>query len=254
MFRLPISEMNLALRYPAGADDVLLLEAPAMDTRLALSFVARLAGGAASDWELLPAGDLEALLLMLRKTVFGDLLRATAICPGPRCQQPVDVSFRIGDFLKHHAPRRPPSVVADAEPGWWRLRDSEIRFRFPTAADRVAAGESRQPAVELRRRCVRPDVLPAGSMKRVERALESMAPVLSGPLAGKCPECASETEIYFDVESFVLSELRDQAAFLYRDVHLLAKHYHWPEEAILALPRYRRLQYTEMLLEEGGRV
>jgi hypothetical protein len=254
MFRLPISGLNVALQYPAGADDILLLEAAETNTHLAMELVARLSAPYGElCWETLPAGDLEALLLMLRQIVFGDTIRAGAVCPARNCRKPVDVSFRISDFLKHHAPRRPRSVVEDGEPGWWRLTEPEIRFRFPTAADRESVSGSRQPAVELRRLCVRPYDLPWVQTKRVERALDAMAPILSGPLAGKCPECQSTTEIYFDVERFVLSELRDQAAYLYRDVHLLAKHYHWPEQTILVLPRYRRLQYAEMLLEESSR-
>ena len=50
---------------------------------------------------------------------------------------------------------------------------------------------------------------------------------------------------YFDVQQFVLRELRDHAASVYEDVHLLAFHYKWTEEDILRLPRSRRAHYTE---------
>jgi hypothetical protein len=255
MFRLPISGFNVALRFPAGAEDLLLLEVSDTDTRLAIDLLARLVtSGGEFRWEALPAGDLEALLLSLRQMIFGDTILASAVCSAPKCRKPVDVSFRISDYLKHHTPRRPVSVIEDGEAGWWRLRYEEIRFRLPTAEDQVAVRGSRQPALDLWRLCVRPVDLPGRQKRRVERAMEALAPSLSGPLLGKCPECLSETEIHFDVERFVLSELRDQAGYLYRDVHLLAKHYHWPEQMILALPRYRRLQYADLLLEDGSRV
>jgi hypothetical protein len=261
MFRLPVSGLTVSLRFPAGDEDLLLLEAPDIDTRLAIDLMARLAevsgaggGQPPKGWEALPAADLEALLLSLRQMVFGDTIRATAICPVVSCRKQVEVSFRISEYLAHHAPRRPRSVSEDGEPGWWRLGEEEIRFRLPTAGDQAAVRGARQPTDELRRRCVRPEELAGRHLKRVEQAMEALAPSLSRSLEGKCPECRSETEVYFDLERFVLTELRDQAAYLYRDVHLLAKHYHWPEQTILALPRYRRLQYAEILLDEGARV
>jgi hypothetical protein len=36
---------------------------------------------------------------------------------------------------------------------------------------------------------------------------------------------------------------------VFRDVHLIAFHYGWSEEAILALPRARRRLYLELLAE-----
>ena len=79
-----------------------------------------------------------------------------------------------------------------------------------------------------------------------------MAPPLSGPIAGRCPECGALARFWFDVCAYVLREMRYEAEFLYHDVHLLASRFHWTEEAILALPRPRRLQYAAMALGEGG--
>jgi len=58
--------------------------------------------------------------------------------------------------------------------------------------------------------------------------------------------------VYFDVESYVVQELSQHAAGIYQDVHLLALHYKWPEDQILALPRNRRRQYVELLRGQGA--
>jgi hypothetical protein len=50
----------------------------------------------------------------------------------------------------------------------------------------------------------------------------------------------------------VLRELRDHAATIFEDVHLLAVYYKWPEEDILALPRSRRLRYGAALRDQGS--
>jgi len=49
-----------------------------------------------------------------------------------------------------------------------------------------------------------------------------------------------------------LRELREQAAFIYEDVHLIAQHYRWSEAEIMLLPRNRRIRYAEMIRQEKG--
>jgi hypothetical protein len=56
----------------------------------------------------------------------------------------------------------------------------------------------------------------------------------------------------FEIVAFVLRELRDHAAAIYQEVHLLALNYQWPEEHILALPRERRTYYAEALRSQGS--
>ena len=80
--------------------------------------------------------------------------------------------------------------------------------------------------------------------------METLAPSLSQKLQGECPECGAGAALYFDAQQFVLLELRDQAVFLYDDVHLLAREYHWSQAEILALPRSRRTRYAEMVRQE----
>ena len=252
MFRLPVSGLAVVLRQPTGREDVLLLEAPDCDTTLALRLVSRLASctdGSVTDWGVLPVTDLEVLLLRLRQMVFGHTIRTDVLCPVEGCGARIDVSFRIEDFLAHHAPRRPRGVDVTEESGWFRLREQEILFRLPSSADQAAVAGLAQPVRELIRRCVRPAVLSARWLRRVEGAMDALAPSLSH-LQGECLECRTRVDIDFDVQQFVLRELRDQAAFLYQDVHLLARYYHWAEEKILELPGYRRSHYADRLLQE----
>jgi hypothetical protein len=251
---LPVSGLEVRLHPPNGADDLLLLEAPACDTALALVLLARLVepvGEASVAWDALCVTDLEVLLLRLRQHMFGDRIRTDVVCPGQECGARVDVMFHLSDYLAHHSPRMPRGVEAADEARWFRLRDAPVLFRPPTGADQVAVARLSQPARALMQRCVRPADLSARLRRRVENVLEALAPSLSHDVQGVCPECGAEVAIYFDVQQFVLWELRDHAAFLYEDVHLLASRYHWSEEAILALPRLRRQRYIELARAEG---
>jgi hypothetical protein len=225
------------------------------NTELALALIARLVwpvDGTVLDSRALSVTDLEALLLKIRQMVLGDLIRADVVCTGAACGKRVDVSFRIGEYLAHHKPRTPRGVEAPDENGWFRLPNEHVKFRLPNATDQAIVAARPRPDTELVRRCVQPEEISGRLRKRVEDAMAALAPSLSQQIMGRCPECHTTLNLYFDVQDYVLRELRAQAAFVYEDVHLLALNYKWSEGSILALPRSRRLQYAATLRQEGG--
>jgi hypothetical protein len=177
-----------------GAEDLLLREAPACDASLALAFVARLAtasDGEPIDWPALTLTDFDAVLLMLRRSILGDLIRAEAACPGPSCGQRVDVTFSLHEYVAVHVPRPPRRVTAMNETGWfcWRGHASNgVSFRLPCVADRLAVADHPDPVGALINRCVRPQNVSQAQLRRVEGAMEALAPSLSGILQGECPE------------------------------------------------------------------
>lgn len=253
-FRLPVSGRHVTVRAPSGLEDLLLRESRAHEHALALELFTRLihpAENDAAECGDLPAADGEALLLALRRTVLGDLLRAEVRCAEPDCAARVDISFRIGEYLAARKPRKPAGLKEAEKEGWFALSGESIRFRLPTCTDLAATGREPDAYAELIRRCIEPAGVSARLKQRVEKAMEALAPRFSQIMTGRCPECEREFGFYFDVHSFVLRELRSHAASVYRDVHLLALYYKWPEQQILAMPRNRRIQYVEMLREQG---
>lgn len=250
MVRLPVSELELALRQPAGAEDILLLEAQSNDAGLALALVSRLTqlvDNTAVHWEDLSVSDLEFLLLTLRQLVFGDWIRTDAICPTQGCGKRIDISFRISEYLSHHAPRRSPAIVPSETPGWFQLSNTAVTFRLPTVGDQLAITLHTHPEQALRQRCLRPSDISTKLRRRVETAMEALAPNLSDDLQGQCSECGSTVTLFFDVTQFTLQELRRQAASVYEEIHLIASSYQWTEAAILELPHHRRQQYAEQV-------
>jgi hypothetical protein len=250
MFRLPVSGVEVHLRLPSGADDLLLLETHASDPALAVMLVERLdQSGGRIGWTALPVPDLEAAMLLLRQKAIGDLVRADMRCS---CRARIDIGFRIGEYLSHSVPRMPRYVEPTADSGWFTLSGTEVVFRIPTVADQIAVAGSRRPDFELERQCIRPATVSRALIRKTQQALEAIAPSLSRSLQGACPECNAKLNVYFDVYGFVLRELSGRAQSLYEDVHLIAQRYHWPESRILALPRTRRRQYAEMIRDERG--
>jgi hypothetical protein len=253
MFRLPISGHEIEVRLPAGSDEIMLLEHQGAEPEVAIALAGRLAvrvTGERLDARPLTVTDLETVLLLVRRAVFGDLVHTDVRCPARDCGARVDVDFGIDDYLAYHAARMPRGVAPTADEGWYQLKDRDVLFRLPSCADQAEALRAPDPEHELIRRCLRPADAPARVRTQAQNAMAAMAPVLSDAVQGRCPECGIAFDMYFDVQSFVLAELRGQAAFLYEDMHLLAGRYHWSEEEILQIPSRRRAHYAAMISGE----
>ncbi len=249
MFRLPVSGLQVTIRQPVGEDDLLLQETRGSHTSLALALVSRLVGladGSVARWSELTITDLEALLLLIRKVVVGDLIETDVSCPQAECGTRITVSFCISEYLSYHQSRRPREIAADGD-GWFRLHEQPVKFRIPAAGDLLAVMGKPRPDRELMRRCTQPESIPAKLRRRVVAALATIAPSISGEMQGECPEGHRRIGVYFDVQKYVLPELRDRATRVYEDVHLLALNYQWSEESILLLPANRRIMYAETL-------
>jgi hypothetical protein len=268
-FVLPVSGQPIVLRQLTGLEDLLLVETAQSDTGLALDLAARLArteDGEPLDWSRLSVTDLDVFVLGLRRALAGDRIVAEMRCRVEKCGAGIDMSFTISSYLVHCRPKRGMprmrgwSVTAAAtDPGWYGLgRRGEERtgpaavFRLPSGTDLLAVEGLPDPGDALMRRCVRPADLSPRVLQRVEAAMEGLAPNLAGELGGVCPACGTAVNVYFDPRRFCLQELRDRARFVYHDIDVLARRYHWSERAILTLPAARRSSYAELARQAGA--
>jgi hypothetical protein len=126
-----------------------------------------------------------------------------------------------------------------------------LRFRPPTIADQIDAVRQSDPETALMRRCIIGRDRAALPRRRVEAALQAIAPAMAGQLQGRCPDCGTMVAAHFDPRRFCLRELRDRARFIYEDIDVLARRYHWAEHCILTMPNARRTNYVEHALESG---
>lgn len=250
---LPVTGIDVDLRSPAGAEDLLLVEGGPLDMRLAVSVLERLTrdlDGAPIDPRALPIAELDVLLLELRRRLIGDVVSAEARCSATECAARVDISFSIAGYLAHHAPTPTSEVISTDEPGWYRMADEDLAFRIPQVADHLAIAGSADPEHALVARCIRGT--PTSEQRaRIEAAMEAMAPSLYADLAGVCPECGVAVAATFDPLRYILRELRDQSATIYDDVSVIAHHFHWSEAEILALPKPRRMRYAEIATDHA---
>lgn len=260
-FVLPVSGLAFTLRQPTGAEDVLVTEHRAGDPSLVLALLERLghierSGKALPEWSGLPVVDADTAIVRLRQMLLGDRIVAEINCGDSACASRVDLSFGLEAYLDHNRAERrriPARLVESCEdaPGWYRLHagNAEACFRLPTLEDQIAVYGSSDAEQALASRCIAPDEATSTRLSRVraraEAAMEAMAPPLSGPLQGRCPDCGTQIIARFEARLYCLAELRDRARFIYDDVDTLAERYHWSERAILALTQARRAHYVE---------
>lgn len=261
---LPISGVRVTPRQLTGSDELYVLEHAGSAVATVVGLASRVCaadaqgsdgvantGRAATAWPKLPAADVGALALLLRRAWLGDMIRTDSACVGPGCGERVDIAFGIGDYLGHRRPRTfRGASPAEGEPGWYVLAGAQTRFRLPTFADLLAVLDAADPQGALATRCVRPPQVPAAMARRIDRALAALAPVTAGEIGGACPVCDRELTLHFDPVTFVLAELRDDARFVYGEIAALAAATGWSERDLVAMPRARRTAYLRALARE----
>ena len=195
----------------------------------------------------LAIGDREALLLLLRQITFGDRLDPVVSCPAQGCGKPMDVPLRVSELLT-----APDLAVPEY------MERHEIRFRLPAGKDQEAVAElaRRDPQAagdELLRRCIESNNgLAPAVVQSIAAEMAELDPQAEIRLSLQCPECGHTFTSLFDAAAFLFEEAAMRSRELYREVHLLAFHYHWSEEEILSLSAQKRRRYLDLLLEALG--
>ncbi|HEV2387314.1 MAG TPA: hypothetical protein VGS20_08670 [Candidatus Acidoferrales bacterium] len=211
----------------------------------------------------LGVGDREALMLHLRRLTFGDRISCTLRCPGDECDEPMDLELDVGELLLPPYPhqRAIHQATVEASEGSYR-----VRFRLPTGADLEAAaplaGAGDAAVNLLLERCVgevveqssgRPvSALPPAVAQALPEKMAQLDPQAEILLDLTCPACGAAFIVPFDAADYFYRELCGDRLGLYRQVHLLAFHYHWSEAGILRLTPGKRRVYLELLADGLG--
>ncbi len=246
---------DVVLRPPTGADEALLVEGPAGASAAArvsvllASCVERLGDdeGRIEAVRALTVGDREALLLHLRCATFGDRLACSLPCPA--CGELMDLELSVRDLLL--APYGEAREIHELALAGGAL----VRFRLPTGSDQEAAAAA--PTAEegarlLLDRCVL-SVQAGGEIADIESLETEMArldPQAELRLEASCPECTERVDAALDAGTMLLEELVPNPEALFREVHALARHYHWSEGEILGLDLRRRRRYLALLVAD----
>jgi len=212
----------------------------------------------------LTVGDREALLLHLRRLTLGERLACVLSCP--ECQEKLELEIDVTQLLQpfQNAVLQEYELSIHREGGG----TTDVRFRLPDGFDQetvasLALTDVGAAADWLLRRCVLSvsengelaEELPAAVVERLPARMAELDSQAEINLLPTCEACGSSFSIVFDAGNYLFQELEAEAKRLYREVHLLAFHYHWSPSEILSLSTRRRRTFLELLeneLTEGG--
>ncbi|QQO57347.1 MAG: hypothetical protein N838_32360 [Thiohalocapsa sp. PB-PSB1] len=203
----------------------------------------------------LSVGDREALLLHVRRLAFGEALSCILDCPA--CGKKLNIDVQISQLLL-------PQTQNPAY--WYRARlpqsNAQATFRLPTGADQEAiadlAAQDPSAAVDmLMNACLHSltdgdmplEIWPEDVVGDLAKLIAEHDPQAELILNTACPECGHRFDVLLDVGTYFAEEINHRLPYLYREVHLMAWHYHWSEAEILSMTRSHRKIYLDLLDE-----
>ncbi|SFR50668.1 hypothetical protein [Litoreibacter janthinus] len=167
------------------------------------------------------------------------------------CGEVFDLSLSLADTPRSDIPDAFPVVEVETSLG-------PRRFEVPNGTtERALAHAAPHDAPQvLAASCGLDSEAPAqaalfnpSDLKLIDNQLDAATPDITETVTSTCPTCDAETEVRLDPLTFAFPD----AGRLLRQVHLLAKTYHWAEDAILDMPSARRKAYAGLIAEAAGR-
>jgi hypothetical protein len=260
-----------ALRPLVGADEAFLLEEgkqlspPARWSALLARCLKELGPMARVDRATaatLAVGDREALFLHLRRLTFGEQISCVLQCPEPSCRAKMDLDLTVSELLLPPYMRAAEihETVVDAADGRYR-----VTFRLPKGSDQEAAAplaaKDLKAAEELiLERTIQTVTELANGLppKQVPEAVKQALPAKMAEIDRQaemllklsCPECGRSFTVPFEAAEYFEQEVLARQSQLFREVHLLAFHYHWNETEILRMSGTKRRLYIGLLTSE----
>jgi hypothetical protein len=208
-------------------------------------------------WDLTVGKRIECLLNVLASGSTSEL-SVTFRCLKRKCGEDLELEISIAEIaaLQERAYR--------AEHVSIELERATLSLRRPTGGDQVAwlKGRFSDPA-DAQQAMVRAlladpaessaiasALTSVDSWTAVDQAMQEHDPLVNFSVQTSCPYCEEENQYEIDLEELSLTSLRRAQLRLLASVHKLARHYHWSEEEIFAVPFWRRVSYLNLIDKE----
>jgi hypothetical protein len=272
LWRDGVCVREVCLRPLCGEDEAFLLEAgeslsaPARVTALLSRSILRVGADENVTPEIvrtLTAGDREALLLHLRRITYGERLPCLLNCANSRCGKRMNLELKVSELLlePYSAAHEWNDVAVSTEKKTYRMR-----LRVPNGLDQELVAERAWTNLTdaenlLLQRCVDSisaegtspvtmDEWPAELADEIGRKFGELDPQAEILLSLQCPDCGQAFTAEFDAGAYLYNELRGHIPYLYREVHQMARSYHWSEAEILSMTPRKRSVYLNLLAGE----
>jgi hypothetical protein len=194
--------------------------------------------------------DRDLALVALRRLTYGDRLDVELACT--TCEARHDVTIDLDRLVRPDEP--PASVTVE-------MFGHRVVARLPTAGDQVhvvdAAGDKRAHLLGCVVRSIDDrsgpftiddvQALAPALRAELEQAIEAALPDIDLVLITTCPACEAAIEAPVQLAQIVLAELQERSRHLLREIHVIARAYHWSEREILDLAVSRRRAYLALI-------
>lgn len=198
----------------------------------------------------LSVGDRIKILLNVRELVFGNVLQCVTSCPS--CLEKISIDINIDDLPgSKNPPHLDSEYLLDVEN--FKMKIRPLNTSDQTSTLLISNKKSSELAEHLLRQCILaskpllPDNLPSSVVSALSSKLEELDPLAEIELGLSCQSCKNKFERQFDVEKFVLDEIKMRRHDLEQEIHKIAFYYHWDEDTILSLPMKKRQRYVELI-------
>ena len=195
----------------------------------------------------LTLGDRIALILQVRKAVFGDKMQGLLKCPV--CKEPLSLDLSVKSLLQ-------PAKTCPKTAYTVEFENFVFKVKPLTGADLEAIAtncSSLDPKEQLVRSCIMsskpplPEKLSDEFVVAVGSELNEIDPQADMIFNLTCPTCNQPFQAPLDIENYFFEEMTSRLKQLEREVHWIALNYHWSEDAILSLPVAKRKRYIELI-------
>jgi hypothetical protein len=189
-------------------------------------------------------GQRDILLFNLYQSTFGTTLNGITNCP--ECNTELQFEMHTTDILKHS--------YSDIDNGQFTLQlssEKELTLRLPNSYDLAQAinNPAANPVHLIIDACVadpNPQIT-EDDVQEISDAIEQRDPYVNITLDFSCSTCGFHWQSILDILEFLWSEVVVTAKQLLNEVHLIASHYGWSEQEILALRTTRRKHYIDLI-------
>lgn len=214
----------------------------------------------------LAMGDREALLLHVRRMIFGERIECVVQCPA--CPERMDFPLQVSELLVSETgnPKQRYEEIFFLDGVRFRVKlrhvtggDVETVVRNTPVPEAVVRGllvhcvdwiyqeeEHGGEAV-----AVPAEQWPADLVAQISARLAELDPQAEIRLQLTCPVCEHSFATSFDTADYLLRELSERERRLHEEVHQLALAYHWSETDILRMTPRKRKLYLDILAGES---
>jgi hypothetical protein len=191
----------------------------------------------------LAIADRDYVLAEIYKYTYGSRIQSVLTCQS--CTQPFDLDFLLDDLVAH---TRGETLACTIDDHGFYITEDQDRFRLPNGEDELATYGLKADQAEqlLLCRCL-PEPVTKEKADRIQALMERLAPILNMNMQVTCPECRHIQEAHFDIQSFLLAQLKNERKQAAAEVHCLAATYHWSHQEIIELPRSLRKMYVSLI-------